>query len=171
MKTKTQLFSEIITEIKDKQSKTYKIKKLIIEFKEFNIDINSKRYKGRTLLHYAVKYKNIKAIKLLIKSGVNPEICDDEYNTPLHLAVLRGNVEVIKELLKYNVNINSTAEFDQTPLHLAITINNYEIVKLLLDNGADQDLVDEKNLKPIDYAIDEKYQKIIELLSLRKGGN
>lgn len=171
MKTKAQFFSEIITEIKDRQCKSFKIKKLLIDLKDSTFDINSKRYKGRTLLHYAVKYQNIKAIKLLIKMGVNPEICDDDYNTPLHLAVVKGNIEIIKELLKYNVNINSTAEFDQTPLHLAITMNNYEVVKVLLDNQADQDLVDERNLKPIDYAIDEKNEKIIELLSLRKGGN
>ena len=50
-------------------------------------------------------------------------------------------------------------------------MNNYDVVKVLLDNQADQDLVDERNLKTIDYAIDEKNEKIIELLSLRKGGN
>lgn len=171
MKTKSQFFSEIINEIKDKQCKSFKIKKLLVDLKESAYDINSKRYKGRTLLHYAVKYQNIKSIKLLIKMGVNPEICDDDYNTPLHLAVMLGNIDIIKELLKFNVNINATAEFDQTPLHLAITINNYDVVKLLLDYNADLDLVDERNLKPIDYAIDEKNDRMIELLSLRKGGN
>ncbi|MBR2892007.1 MAG: ankyrin repeat domain-containing protein [Bacilli bacterium] len=170
MKTKAQYFSEITNALKDKQCHIFKIKKLLIELKSI-YDINSKRYRGRTLLHYAVKYQNIKAIKLLIKCGVNPEICDDDYNTPLHLAVVVGDSSIILELIKYHVNINSTGEFDQTPLHLAITTNNYNIVKILLEHGADQELVDERNLKPIDYAIDEKNDKIIELLTNCKGGN
>ncbi len=171
MKTKSQIYSEIIKVIKDKQLQSHKLIKLLMELKSLNFDINSKRYRGRTLLHYAVKYQNIKTIKLLIKNGVNPEICDDDYNTPLHYAIIKGNIEIIKELIKNNVNINSTGEFEQTPLHLAITTNNFDVVRLLLEHGADQDMVDEKNLRPIDYAIDEKNTKIIEYLYSKKGGN
>lgn len=170
MKTKAQYFSEITNALKDKQCHIFKIKKLLIELKSI-YDINSKRYRGRTLLHYAVKYRNLKAIKLLIKCGVNPEICDDDYNTPLHYAVTLGKIDSVIELLNNGANINATGEFEQTSLHLAITTNNLEIVKVLIERGADQELVDEKNLRPIDYAIDEKNQEIIEYLSLRKGGN
>lgn len=171
MKTKIQFFQEIIREIKDKQCKASKIKKLIHDMKLVNIDVNSKRYRGRTLLHYAVKYQNNKIIKVLIKLGVNPEICDDDYNTPLHYAVILGKIDSVVELLDNGVNINATGEFEQTSLHLAITTNNLKIVKILIERGADQEMVDEKNLRPIDYAIDEKNLEIIEYLSLRKGGN
>ena len=171
MKTKLQFFQELVKEIKDKQCKASKIKKLIHDMKLSNIDVNSKRYRGRTLLHYAVKYQNDKIIKVLIKLGVNPEICDDDYNTPLHYAVILDKTSSVIELLNNGANINTTGEFEQTPLHLAITNNSFGIVKILVDMGADQELVDEKNLRPIDYAIDEKNREIIEYLSFRRGGN
>lgn len=165
MKTKTQFFQALIKEIKDCQCKPSVLKKLIHDMKLANIDINSKRYHGRTLLHYAVKYQDKKIIKLLIKLGINPEICDDDYNTPLHYAVGLSKISAIEALIENKVNINATGEFDQTPLHIAITMNSFDIVKILIENGADPTLVDEKNLRPIDYAIDEKNQKIIDYLS------
>lgn len=171
MKNKTYYLNEIKREIKNQPCSITKIKKLIHEMIDNNISINSKTYNGRTLLHYAVKYNQKRLIRLFIKLGINPEICDDDYNTPLHLAIIKNKYQIVQELLKCSVNVNSTGEFEQTPLHLAVSYNNLEIVKLLLKSGADYNIVDEQNLRPIDYAMDDKNQKIINyIISYTKGG-
>lgn len=171
MKNKSYYLNELKREIKSQPCSITKIKKMILEMESNNIDINSKTYNGRTLLHYAVINNQKRLVRLFIKLGINPEICDDNYNTPLHLAVVKNKYQIIQELIKSGVNVNVTGEFEQTPLHLAVSCNNLEIVKLLVKNGADCNLVDEQNLKPIDYAIDEKNEKIISYItSYNKGG-
>lgn len=171
MKNKKYYLNEIKREIKNQPTSITKIKKLVNEMIVDKIDINSKTYNGRTLLHYAVKYNQKRLIRLFIKMGLNPEVCDDDYNTPLHLAVIKNKYQIIQELIKAGANVNATGEFEQTPLHLAVSCNNLEIIKLLLRSGADSNLVDEQNLKPIDYAIDEKNEKIISYMtSYKKGG-
>ena len=171
MKTKAQILSEIIKEIKSGQCQVSKIKKSLHEMETLGYDLNSKRYRGKTLLHYAVNAKEEKVVQLLVKSGVNSEICDDCYNTPLLQAIINNDISMVKTLIELGVDLNTTGEFEQTPLHLAVVTNNLDIIKLLVENGADQDMVDEKNLRPIDYAIDEKNREIIEYLSSKKGGN
>ena len=128
------------------------------------IDINSKIYRGRTLLHYAVKYNSKGIIRILVQLGANPNICDDDFNTPLHYGISKNNYVAVKELIKRGADVNIPGEFDQSPLHSAVLTGNLDIIKLLLENGADLSQVDERNLTAIDYAKDEKDEKIIVFL-------
>lgn len=165
MSTKTQLLKEIVREIKNQTPHVTKFKKLLNELIKNNIDINSKIYHGRTILHYCVKYGLRSYVRCAIRMGVNPELCDDDYNTPIHLAVILNNFQTLTELIKCGCNVNVTGEFEQTPLHLAVVYERYDIIGLLVQSGADINMVDEKNLKPIDYALDEKNDKIISILT------
>ena len=96
MKNKSYYLTEIKRELKLQPCSITKIKKLLTDMTTNNISINSKTYNGRTLLHYAVKYNQKRLVTLFIKMGMNPEICDDDYNTPLHLAVLKNKYQNIK---------------------------------------------------------------------------
>lgn len=170
MKTKSSMLTEIIKEIKSGQCKLSQVKKLVHEMKELNIDINSKKYRGKTLLHYAVCAHEDRVAEFLIKEGLNPEICDDNYNTPLLQAIINNDLKMVKTLVSSGASLSTTGEFEQTPLHLGVVTNNLDIIKYLIEQGADQDMVDEKNLRPIDYAIDEKNQEIIDFLANQEGG-
>lgn len=170
MKTKNEFFKEIITLIKSKQPNIPKIKKLLNSMEDNSIEINAKKYRGRTLAHYAVKYNNKKIIPILVKHGLNLEICDDDYNTPLHMAILLKRDEMVKELINSGANVNASANLEQTPLHLSVTTGSITVCKMLLDANADTTLVDENNLRPIDYAVDEKNQALIDLLYNYQGG-
>lgn len=163
IKTKRQILSELVREVKYSID-TKKFRKSLENAQKLGIDLNLKVYRGRTLLHYAVKKNNKSFIRLLIKRGSNPNICDDDYNTPLHYAIIKNNYVATKELIKRNADINIPGEFEQTPLHTAVLTGNLDIIKLLLDSGADLTQVDERNLTALDYAKDEKDEKIIMFL-------
>lgn len=146
------------------------IKTTIRKLSEENVDLNTKIYRGRTLMHYAVKANSRGFIKTLFAYGVNPAICDDDFNTPLHYAIIHSKYQAAEELLKIGADPNSLGEFDQTPLHLAATKGNLDMARLLIENGADIYSVDEKNQTPLDYAKDENNIEIIYYLEKVKKG-
>lgn len=163
IKNKRENLREILKEVKY-STDVKKFRKTLENALKNGIDLNSKFYRGRTLLHYVVKKNNKSFIRLLIKMGINPNICDDDYNTPLHYGISRNNYVAVKELIKRGADVNIPGEFDQAPLHTAVLTGNLDIIKLLLENGADLSQVDERNLTAIDYAKDEKDEKIIIFL-------
>lgn len=158
------LLYEFVRYLKDNQDSTIAIKHRLHKLDEADVDLDAKMYRGRTLMHYAVMMNKKNMIKLFIKSGVNPNIADDDFYTPLHLAISKRYYHAAKELLRHDVDLNAGAEFEQTPLHIAVISGNLDLVKLLIDHGADYLMIDEKNNYPIDYAIDEKDVKIINYL-------
>lgn len=140
------------------------IKKLLKEYSKTGFNFNSKYYQGKTLIYLSIEYDYINLIKILVKYGCNPNICDDRFISPLHLAVMKQNVSAVKQLLKCSVDINIPGEFDQTPLHLAMINGNLKIAKMLINSNADIYLVDERNFSIFDYAKDEKDNQIIKYL-------
>lgn len=163
-------------EIKKSNQSLAKIKTMIKELVKLPVDVNTRIYKGRTLMHYAVIGNNSGVISLLSKIGVSVNLCDDNYNTPLHFAILNGAYYSVCELLKIStIDMNAPGEFEQTPLHKAVIVGNLDLIKLLINSGADPLMVDEKNQSPLDYAKDEGDEKIINYLvditNRQKGGN
>lgn len=64
-------------------------------------DVNDVSNTGNTALHYAVKYNNMKYVKLL-SSKSNCNILNVYYETPLMLAIKHRNNEMIKILNEYS---------------------------------------------------------------------
>ena len=162
--TQKQILRDIVREIKRKPSSTGALKSKLKRAIQSGVDVNQPLYRGRTLMHYAVKANAKGTVRILGELGVDARVCDLDYNTPLHFAILHDCYYAIKELLKLEIDINALGEFEQTPLHLAVIKGNLDIIKLLINHGADLMLVDEKNLTPLDYAIDENNEKIIKYL-------
>lgn len=160
-----EIMKNLVREIKTQSQNAQTLKIKIKEAQKLNFDFNTRYYASRTLLHYATISDACGVVSLLIKFGLNPNLCDEHYNTPLHMAVNLDRYLIIKELLKHDVDINAPGEFEQTPLHLAVINGNIDVVELLVEHGADIELVDEKNQNALDYAIDEKNEKIINFLS------
>ncbi|NLD26995.1 MAG: ankyrin repeat domain-containing protein [Acholeplasmataceae bacterium] len=156
------IFREFVKNVKQDPHRYYYIKSRIQKMKEEDIDINTQDYYGRTLLHLALKMNNLKLFNLFIKAGVNPDLANENDETPLHRAVIENKINFIRSLVNHGCDINIAAEQEQTPLHLAVINGNLEIVKYLVDHGADLIITDEANNLPIDYAIDEEDLKIIK---------
>lgn len=166
IKNKRQVISKIAHEVKDGTQGLAKLKSSLKLAAKDGINLNSRIYRGRTLMHYAIGGHASGVITLLSRLGVNANLCDDDFNTPLHYAILKNQYYSVVELLKIpNIDINALGEFDQTPLHMAVIVGNMDIIKILIKKGADVFLVDEKNQSPLDYANDEKEEKIINYLT------
>ena len=94
-------------------------------------------------LHEAAKFKNIKALKLLIKAGadVNIQATVDYYlpaeSTPLHFAARTGNIVSVATLLAAGADPNITNEDGETPLHSTELRPSADIVNALLAAGCD----------------------------------
>lgn len=176
MQNPRRAINELAMEIKKSNQNLAKIKTMIKDLIKIPIEPNTRIYRGRTLMHYAVIGNNSGVISLLSKIGVSVNLCDDNFNTPLHFAVLHKAYYSVCELIKIDgIDLNAPGEFDQTPLHKAVIVGNLDIIKLLINAGADPLMVDEKNQSPLDYAKDEGDEKIInylvEITNRQKGGN
>lgn len=102
-----------------------------------------------TLLHLAVLGDIIdgdraELVELLLKRKANPDVQNDEGDTPLHLAckVDTLSVQIAQLLLQYGANPNIRNSNGYSPLNLvaARTSKYLQISELLLNNGAELDL-------------------------------
>ena len=78
-----------------------------------------------------------KIIKLLIRSGANPNSLSDLGKTPLYGSIVRSSVPRVKVLLENGADPNFYSSSGYTPLIEASIRGNLEVVKLLLEHGAD----------------------------------
>ena len=105
--------------------------------KECNIDVTD--IDKRTLIHYVIKFNNLKTLKKLldynnIYIGMSLlNIQDKDGNTALHYSIILNNYDTTKEILKYNVNLKLRNNNSYTPFHLAIYQKNIDIIKLFLE--------------------------------------
>lgn len=97
------------------------------------------------LLLRATVNGNIKIIKYLIESGVNPDIKESNYeSSALFDAVRMKNKKVIEVLLENGADINTTNCAGVTPVFITISNDgditekkeNFEMLKFLVEHGA-----------------------------------
>lgn len=91
-------------------------------------------------LQAAIYWNNTEEALKLIRSGVNLEELNSNYETPLLAAITSwGNVEIIEELLNNGANLEPYQDAWNSignPLDQAIQMVRTDIVKLLLEHGA-----------------------------------
>ncbi|XP_056018698.1 transient receptor potential cation channel subfamily A member 1-like [Ostrea edulis] len=104
-----------------------------------DVNLNEKnRNDGISPLHEASKYNSVDVGHLLIESGCDVMIRDNQEKTPLHHAARRGRVQMVELLLNAgNSYINATDEDKLTSLHESILQKHEDTATLLIKNGAD----------------------------------
>lgn len=140
------------------------IKTIINDLREEDVDMSYQVEDGSTLLHLAIKLKDIKLLKLFLDNNVNVNLADYNRIAPIHLAIKNNRLDMLKLLIEYGADIELTMELEQTPLHQAICLDEVEIVKYLVKKGANIHMVDENNNSILDYAIDQRNIDIIRFL-------
>ncbi|MGB3694723.1 MAG: ankyrin repeat domain-containing protein [Spirulinaceae cyanobacterium] len=92
-------------------------------------------------------------VSLLLKAGANPNIKDNEGNSPLRLSVEEENIEMVKLLLSHGAKetIDETGGFGgMNALGIAVNKLNIPIIKILLAEDADPEATDNDYRKPIE---------------------
>jgi hypothetical protein len=120
-----------------------KIKTLIDEVPKEYINFQEDKY-GMTIGHFALFVSNLKALRLLLDKGLNPNLIDKrgvaiiiDINDPFK-SRLPESIETLKYIIKKGGNVNLYSKNAQlsTPLIEAAN-SNFENVKALVEAGAD----------------------------------
>lgn len=93
---------------------------------------------GRTLLHVAALQSDKLADSLifLLKKGADPNVYDNDGQTPLTLAILNNKPEAVDALVKGGADPNYPAMTGKKPLAIAEELDHYKIVSKLKLAGA-----------------------------------
>lgn len=111
-------------------------------------DRRSGGYEDWRMIHAAIMYNQLEALRLLIDRGadvngvyriyyISVEMCDCDPEAPLHTAVRFNRFEAAQMLLEAGADIDTTTGIDLTPVALAAAELNAPMVRYLLNHGAD----------------------------------
>ncbi len=102
--------------------------------------IDSRGENGMTALHVAAQSGQAKAISWLLKKGANPNLVDEDGNTPLCLVFKKekspNEVEVAKALAEGGADVNKKCGGGYTPMHYASLDYRWDTLVPLLKKGA-----------------------------------
>ena len=135
----------------DSKSKGYMV--LLKKLLGLKPNLDAKRPDGRNVLFDVVAYNHFDLIKLLLNYGMNPNIVDNDGNTPLSVLVESGLKLKIKEsrerflerlvfFLKFRVDVDIQDKDGRTVFHKAVIADDLEVVEKLLTKKANLDVKD-----------------------------
>lgn len=135
---------------------------------------------GRTPLHWAASFQNIKLVEMLLnpsqfaKNTAEKKIvvdlddyADDSGWTPFHIAASTGNFEIFKIMATHDPapDANLQTSSGQTCLHYAVSKNGYQIVEYLLKQmKASTRVKDSKSQLPLHRAAAIGSEKMVQML-------
>ena len=135
--------------------------------KNINCQNNIDTINKRNCLHYAVMYKKLEKMQLLLKNGFDPNLTDRYGNTPLHYAAENDDIEYVKLLLRNGADSKILNKRNQNPLFYAVASENTAIFKTLIKNGADIEQKDINGNTPLMFAnnnhLDKSKSELIKL--------
>jgi ankyrin repeat protein len=121
-------------------------------------------YTGDSILHLAAAGYRVEIVRLLLKSGADPNAANNHRrSTPLHYAVdgfisgpewdPKKQVETLKELLNNGADIHAQDKNGATPLHRAVRTRCAAATKFLLDAGANPTVRNKPGSTPFHLAV------------------
>ncbi len=129
-------------------------------------DVNS----GETALHIVVARRDNTWLGFLLAKGANPNLTDNDGNTPLMDAVQARFEEGVTTLLTYKAQVDKANGSGETPLIRAVQLRDVGLVRLLVANGASPDKRDTlAGMSAKDYATrDNRTPGLVEALEAAK---
>ncbi|KAI5523911.1 spectrin binding [Trichomonas vaginalis G3] len=100
-----------------------------------DVDIRSRSYTNRTILHYFCQEGNLEGVKFALNFiDINDK--NNEDYTPLHDAINYNRIDICKFLISHpNIDKHAKNKNNETPLQYAISLGKQEIVEVLNRNG------------------------------------
>jgi uncharacterized protein len=86
---------------------------------------------------------DIRAVRLFLAAGMDPNAKNDESNTALMNAIAESRAEVINALLGAKADVNEKNSRDATAVDWAAARGQLDTVRLLVDKGAGAEAIDE----------------------------
>ena len=118
-----------------------------------DVDINREfGPQQRTLLTYAIQYRQSETALYLISLGTDVEQLDED-KTPLMFAALLGDKLITKAIIQEEAQLDFFDREGNTAFIYASRNNNLEILKLLYAGGADINTTNQDNWTALDYSI------------------
>ncbi|MGI0407196.1 ankyrin repeat domain-containing protein [Helicobacter himalayensis] len=103
-----------------------------------------------------------KSLKILLDSGLNVNLANEQGNTLLMLATYNNSLTCVRMLLERGADVDRRNDKGQTPLAGVCFKGYYEMAKLLIEYGADVD--SDGALSPMNCAIIFQRNEILKLL-------
>ena len=125
---------------------------------------------GWTVLYYAVRVGEIKAIQLLLEHNCEVNTISPFEETAVHLASKNGHNDVVQMLCEHGADVHiPTVILENTPLHSAAEHGHRDVIRTLYEHGANLNILNINGWTPLDYTLEHK-QKGAETLLRELGG-
>ena len=98
---------------------------------EYNMDIDSQNYAGRTALHVAAYQGNTRILKYLLEHAANVNAVDNEGRTPIFSGAYDGNFKTVKLLCEYGADLHLKDNSNLTVLEYAVSRKEFETAQFL----------------------------------------
>ena len=102
--------------------------------------------------------------RLMLRHGADPDVRDDERNTPLHVAAGKGDADMMAALLDGGADVEAREVDGATPLFFAVLSGRLAAVRLLLSRGADASATRAEGGTPLDAARELGFKHVARLL-------
>jgi ankyrin repeat protein len=129
-------------------------------------------YSGETALHMVTRKRELDWVGFLMNKGADPNIGDNNGDTPLIIAAGIGFEEAATIMLQRGAKVDVTNRRGETALAIAVQQRQPRLVELLLRAGANPDKADHvSGLTPRDYAKrDTRNPQMLKLIETIKTG-
>lgn len=128
-----------------------KVKEII----EKNKDVVNEKVNDETLLHVALRKKNIRMASLLIRNGADINSTNSFGSTPLYNAIYEDDIDCMTYVISLGADIRHKNNKGNTPLHWAVQCHKPRACKLLISSGAEIDAQNDDGETPIFIACSE----------------
>lgn len=144
-----------------------------------NIDKDHQDNKGFSPLHDAMLFSDHETIHTLLEKGANPDLINNENETPLFTALnihnklnrfnekIRFNIRRnMKKLVDYGVSFNSFSANGKTPIMESIESNAVDIIKMGIALKVDLNMKDISGNAAIHYSANDMNLNVVKMLVL-----
>ncbi|XP_053414944.1 protein phosphatase 1 regulatory subunit 16A [Nycticebus coucang] len=121
-----------------------------------------------TLLEAASR-NDLEEVCQFLRSGVSPDLANEDGLTALHQCCIDGFQEMAQQLLGAGANINACDSECWTPLHAAATCGHLHLVEMLIARGANLLAVNTDGNMPYDLCDDEQTLDCLETAMANRG--